>query len=110
MYALCTWLPCDLKRFIFIVPAASPRNVPRTSPRFSHLATPLSQRYFYLPASPFSASKNFPTNSSSAPLTPFLHYCTPATPQNVTAKNPYVMQLIMHNKHMAGRHQGEGES
>jgi len=126
MYALYTWLPCAWKCVIFIVIAApprhvartsprhthlttslAPRHVPRTSPRPSHLATPLSQRYFYLAASPVSPSTNSLTLSSSPPLTQFLHHCTPATPQDVTARNPAVMQSIMQNKHMArGRHSG----
>ena len=85
----------------------APRHVPRTSPRSSQLATPLSQRYFYLPASPLSQSTKSPTMSSTPPLTQSLHHCTPATPQDVTTRNPDVMQSIMPNKHMArGRHSG----
>jgi len=107
MYALYTWQPCAGKRVIFIVTAAPPRHVPRTSPRSSHLATSLSRRYFYLPASPFSPGTNSPTLSSTPPLTQSLHHCTPATPQDVTARNPDVMQSIIQNKHMArGRHSG----
>jgi len=87
----------------------APRHVPRTSPRPSHLATPLCQRYFYLPASPLSPSTNSPTLSSTPPLTQSLHHCTPATPQDVTARNQDVMQSIMQNKHMARGHDSGGE-
>jgi len=87
----------------------APRNVPRTSPRPSHLATPLSQRHFYLQASPLSPSTNSPTLSSTPPVTQSLQHCTPATPQDVTTRNPDVMQSIMQKKHMARGHHGGGE-
>ena len=91
----------------YLATSLAPRHVPRTSPRSSHLATPLSQRVFCLPASPLSPSTNSPTLSSTPPLTQSLHHCTPATPQDVTARNPDVMQSIMQTKHMArGRHSG----
>ena len=56
----------------------APRHVPRTSPRPSHLATPLCQRYFYLPASPLSPSTNSPP---CPPLPPSPSPCITVRPR-----------------------------
>ena len=72
----------------------APCHLPRTSPPPSPNATSTPQRHFSLLA-PASS-----TLASTPPLTQFLYHLTAATPQEVTVRNPDVMQSIKQNKRM----------